>query len=191
MRRRERQVSGRIGHPLDLGEIDAGEILEKIKRKIAAGLRKDHRYDAKRGFASLPSNGEFALVLLNSAEPMQSDQHDRRFGRVIVFSSARIQGKPGSRLRRSKNDFRPLLCIVQDRIDLRRVALVHARVADETESPDGLASRADRHQTVEQPAAAAVGGRAGARRLGVLGQQHRDPGRGESGRRSTAPGPAI
>jgi hypothetical protein len=97
----------RIRNLLDTTEVNPGKILEKIERKIAAGLREDHRYDAEVRLTGLANNGQFALVLLSVAEAVRSDRTIADLAAPIAFSRARTQGRPGSRLRRSKNDFSP------------------------------------------------------------------------------------
>jgi hypothetical protein len=64
------------------------------------------RHDGEGRITGLADQGKVAFVLLGVAEPARPDQHDRSIGCSDGLLQ-RVQGKPGARLRRSKNGLRP------------------------------------------------------------------------------------
>ena len=112
-----------------MGEVDPGEDSEKIERTIGRGLGQDHRHDREGRIAGLADKGEFAFVLLGVAEPARSDQHDRRLGCADGLFQRANPRQTRRKIAAIKEGLQAL--VTQDRIDLRRVARVRARVADE------------------------------------------------------------
>jgi hypothetical protein len=97
-----------IGYFCNMREVDPGEDPEKIEGRIARCLGQDHWHDREGRIARLADKSQFPFVLLVLPSPRGPINTIAALAVLIACSRPRIQGRPGARLRRSKNGFRPL-----------------------------------------------------------------------------------